>query len=110
MSNFRFRRLERRRTGGTRDQMQLSYPLPRSPSGKAYQYSPNPDAAPRLFLIGDAPEPRTVAEEHRLVIRREPAPGQPVCPYSGHLADDAYSIPFAAMSAYKAQRGGEAVV
>lgn len=109
MSNFRFRRLERRRTGGTRDQMQLSYPLPRSPSGKAYQYSPNPDAAPRLFLIGDAPEPRTVAEEHRLVIRREPGPGQTVCPYSGHLADDDEYIHFADIEAIKEQVEWEAV-
>ena len=51
MKDFRFHRLERHRTGGTRDRMELSYPVPRSPSGKIYQYSPNPAAAPRLFTL-----------------------------------------------------------
>jgi len=88
MKNLRFRQLERYRVGGTRDRMQLSLPAPKSPSGKVYQYSPNPDATPRLFLIGAAPEDRTIAEEHRLRIRREPGPGHTVCPYSGHIAED----------------------
>lgn len=109
MSNFRFRRLERHRTGGTRDQMQLSYPLPRSPSGKAYQYSPNPDATPRLFLIGDAPETRTVSDEHRPAIRREPGPGETVCPYSGQVADDDEFIHFADIEAIKKQVEWEAM-
>ena len=108
MSNFRFRRLERHRTGGTRDKMQLSYPLPRSPSGKAYQYSPNPSAAPRLFLIGDAPETREISEEHRLAIRREPGPGQTVCPYSGFVADDDEFIHFSDIEAVKKQVAWEA--
>lgn len=109
MSNFRFRRLERHRTGGTRDRMQLSYPLPRSPSGKAYQYSPNPDAAPRLFLIGDAPEQRAVADEYRAAIRREPGPGQTVCPYSGLVADDEDFVHFADIEAIKKQVEWEAI-
>lgn len=88
MKDLRFRQLERYRVGGTRDRMQLSLPAPKSPSGKIYQYSPNPDATPRLFLIGEAPEDRIITEEHRLRIRREPGPGQTVCPYSGHIAED----------------------
>lgn len=88
MRDFRFRRLERHRVGGTRDRMELSYPAPRSPSGKVYHYSPNPDAVPRLFLIGDAPDERSVAPEHRHRIRREPGPGETVCPYSGQVAAD----------------------
>lgn len=108
MSNFRFRRLERHRTGGIREQMQLSYPLPRSPSGKAYQYSPNLDAAPRLFLIGDAPETRTISDEQRPAIRREPGPGQTVCPYSGYVADDDEFIHFADIEAVKKQVAWEA--
>src|SRR5690606_40255969 len=109
MSNFRFRRLERHRTGGSRDRMQLSYPLPRSPSGKAYQCSPNPNAAPRLFLIGDAPEQRAVADEHREAIRREPGPGQTVCPYSGLVADDEDFVHFADIEAIKKQVEWEAI-
>jgi hypothetical protein len=88
MGSFRFRRLEQRRIGGAGDRMVLSYQPPRSPSGKVYQYSPNPEAAPRLFLIGDAPPDRQIAEEARARMRREPGPGQTVCPYSGFVGND----------------------
>ena len=71
--HMRFRRLERHKVGGTDDRMVLSVPLPRTASGKLYQYSPNPDAAPRLFLMGNAPEERSIADEHRCRIRRNPA-------------------------------------
>ena len=57
MKRFKFKRLEGHRIGGTGDEFELSYQLARSPSGKLYMYSPNPDAVPRLFLIGDAPDP-----------------------------------------------------
>ena len=88
MKDLRFRQLEKYRVSGTRDRMQLSLPVPKSRSGKMYQYSPNPDATPRLFLIGEVPGDRSIAEEHRPRIRREPGPGQTVCPYSGHVAED----------------------
>lgn len=88
MRDFRFRRLEKYRVGGTRDQLELSYPVPRSPSGKIYQYSPYPEAAPRLFLIGDAPDERSIAAEHATRIRRQPGPGETVCPYSGNIGLD----------------------
>lgn len=88
MRRLGFPRLERHRTGGHGDRMELSYPPPRTPSGKVYQYSPNPDAAPRLFLIGEAPEGRSVKDEHRRRIRRQPGPGETVCPYSGLMAED----------------------
>ena len=88
MRDFRFRRLEKHRLGGTRDRMELSYPVPRSPSGKIYQYSPNPDAAPRLFLISDVPDGRTIAPEYENYIRRQPGPGETICPYSGHIGPD----------------------
>lgn len=68
--------------------MELALPAPKSRSGKVYQYSPNPDATPRLFLVGEAPEDRAIAEEHRPRIQREPGPGHTVCPYSGHIAED----------------------
>lgn len=88
MGDIRFPRLEKRRVGGTRDRMELAYPPPQSPSGKIYHYSPNLDAAPRLFLIGEAPEPRDIAPENRYRIRREPGPGATVCPYSGYIGPD----------------------
>ena len=68
--------------------MELSYPLPRSPLGKVYRFSPNPDAVPRLFLIGSAPSGRQIRDEDRPRIRRAPGPGQIVCPYTGYTAGD----------------------
>lgn len=103
MSSLRFRRLERRRIGGTRDHMRLSYPVPRSPSGKVYQYSPNSDAAPRLFLIGDAPSDRQVSDELRPRTRRMLGPGQTVCPYTGFMADDEDFVHFDDVEAIKRQ-------
>lgn len=88
MRDLRFRNLEKYRVGGTRDDMQLAMPAPKSPSGKVYQYSPNPDAKPRLFLIGNAPDDRVICDEKRTRIRREPGPGQRVCPYSGVIGED----------------------
>ncbi len=88
MRDIRFRNLEKYRVGGTRDSMQLALPPPKSPSGKVYRYSPNPDAKPRLFLIGDAPEDRTVTEAVRQRMRLDPGSKQTVCPYSGVVGDD----------------------
>ena len=101
MRNLRFRRLERHRVGGTRDNMTLSYPQSRTPSGKAYQYSPNPKAAPRLFLLGDAPEDRNITPENRSRIRREPGPGETVCPYSGYMGPDEDFVHFDDVEAVK---------
>ena len=103
MRDFRFRRLEGHRTGGTRNRMELSYPVPRSPSGKVYQFSPNPDAVPRLFLIGAAPSDRQVPDEHQARTRRTPGPGHTVCPYTGHMADDDAFVHFADIEAIKKQ-------
>ena len=89
--------------------MELSYPVPRSPSDKVYQYSPNPEAVPRLFLMGEAPEDRTVAEDHHDRIRRMPGPGQTVCPYSGHMADDDAFVHFADVEAIKKQVEWDAI-
>ena len=49
-------------------------------------YSPNPDAVPRLFLIGDAPEVRSIAANDQARIRLNPGSGEVVCPYSGYVA------------------------
>lgn len=103
MSDFRFNRLERHRVGGSRNKMRLSIPAPLTSSGKWYQYSPNPAAAPRLFLLGKAPVDRTVPEEHRSRIRREPGPGKTVCPYSGFMAPDEDFVHFDDIAAVKKQ-------
>lgn len=103
MSEFRLRRLEEHRVGSRDGKMLLSYPAPRSPSGKVYRYSPNPDAAPRLFLIGEAPAQRTVSEELRPRMRLEPGSDQTVCPYSGHIGRDEEFVHFGDVEAVKRQ-------
>ena len=103
MNQFRFRRFERHRIGGTPDQMVLSLPPPRTPSGKIYQYTPNAAAVPRLFLLGEAPEERTIAEGNLQRIRRQPGPGETVCPYSGHIAPDGDFVHFDDVEAVKKQ-------
>jgi hypothetical protein len=88
MGNFRFKRLEKYRVGGTGDQMELKMTLPTTPSGKIYRYSPNSDAVPRLFLIGNAPPNRQVLETNKNRTQLVPGSSQTVCPYSGIIAPD----------------------
>lgn len=103
MKKLGFTRLERHRVGGTDDLMQLTYAAPKTPSGKTYQYSPNPEAAPRLFLIGDAPAGRAVTDEARQRMRRSPGGDGTVCPYSGHIAPDRDYVHFDDVEAVKKQ-------
>ena len=103
MKDLRFGRLEQHRVGGSRDRMHLSYAMPRSPSGKIYQFSPNPHAIPRLFLLGDAPAEWKVSDKHRTRIRRDPGPGQTVCPYTGYMADDEAFVHFGDIEATRKQ-------
>lgn len=86
---MKLERLEKMRTGGTRTKMQLSIPMPKTPDGRVYRYSPNAEAHPRHFVLGD-PVVGFVADPDRAV-RMKYAPGTPgtVCPYSGVRADDA---------------------
>ncbi|WP_192179984.1 hypothetical protein [Mesorhizobium amorphae] len=84
----RLKRLEKMRMGGTRTKMQLSIPVPRTPDGRVYRYSPNVDAHPRHFVLGEtvvgfAADPDRAA-------RTKYTAGTPgtVCPYSGIRADD----------------------
>src|SRR5688572_11464555 len=85
MSDFRFKRLEKYKVGGTKDKMELNIPLPKSPSGKVYRWCPNDKCTPRLFLLGDSQRP-----ENLDVTKLRRAPGTPgtTCPYCGIDADD----------------------
>lgn len=69
--------------------MQLSIPMPKTPDGRVYRYSPNVDAHPRHFVMGDRVE--GFAAEPDRAARMKYVPGTPgtVCPYSGTRADDA---------------------
>lgn len=85
---FRFRRLEQWRTGGTAASMALSIPLPQSPTGLVLRWCPNPDCRPRRFQIGDISANRPEGQDR---IQRR-APGSPgcTCPYCGqdHAEED----------------------
>jgi hypothetical protein len=85
MSDFRFKRLERYKVGGTRDKMELNIPLPKSPSGKVYRWCPNEGCSPRLFLLGDVQRPENL---DLTLLRRTPGTRGTTCPYCGIDADD----------------------
>jgi len=94
MSDFRFKRLERHKVGGTARDMQLSIPIPKSPTGKIYRFCPLPDCEPNLFQLGDAPANQSIAPERSNLIRRKSSTTGITCPYCGHDApDDEYNYP-----------------
>lgn len=88
MGQFDFRRLKKYQTGGTRDRMQLSIPVPKSPSGKIHRVCPSSECVPGPFQMGDATEGGTVREEHRSLVRREPHTNGTTCPYCGTDGED----------------------
>lgn len=85
MPDFRFTRLEKYKVGGTKGNMELNIPLPKSPSGKIYRWCPNQECTPRLFLLGNAQPPETLDGSR---IRRAPGSQGTTCPYCGTDADD----------------------
>lgn len=68
--------------------MELSIPLPRSPSGKIYRWCPVPECVPNLFQLGDASEGQSIREEFRDRVRRQPGAVGTTCPYCGHDDED----------------------
>jgi hypothetical protein len=94
MSDFRLKRLEALRTGGTREKMELSFPLPKSPKGRVQRYCPSTECAPRRFQLGDAPASQRIAEEYQQFVRRQPATPGVTCPYCGKDGEDgAFNAP-----------------
>jgi hypothetical protein len=85
---MRLRNLEKFKTGGVGNNIQLSIPLPKTPDGRVYRYSPNENAHPRLFLLGDRVPGFNLPET--LTSRMTHAPGTPgtICPYSGTVDKD----------------------
>jgi len=85
---MRFKNLESYRIGGVGSDMQLGIPLPKTPDGRVYRYSPNENAHPRLFLLGDRVEGFALPET--MSARMSHMPGTPgtICPYSGTLDED----------------------
>lgn len=85
---MRFNNLERYRVGGTDSRMQLAIPIPQTPDGRQYRFSPNPDAHPRHFVLGGVVNGFQVGEDARARMKLVPRSQQSVCPYSGVIADD----------------------
>jgi hypothetical protein len=81
-------RAHRDRKRARNSNITLGIPLPKTPDGRVYRYSPNENAHPRHFLLGvRVPEfilPETVTPR---MTHRPGTPGT-VCPYSGILDDD----------------------
>ena len=88
MSNIHLKRLERMRTGGSRDRMVLSFPIPKSPKGRIQRYCPSTGCTPRRFQLGDAPLGQQIAKEHEALVRRQPGTSGVTCPYCGGDSDD----------------------
>jgi hypothetical protein len=91
---MRLKNLEKYRIGGVGNDMQLAIPLPTTPEGRVYRYSPNEGAHPRHFLLGGRVE--GFKQPEAPTPRRTRVPGTPgtICPYSGvEDDDDAFTHP-----------------
>jgi hypothetical protein len=74
--------------------MELSFPLPTTPSGKSYRLCPNEECNPRLFLLGDPPSNQVIAQGYEEFIRRRPGTPGTTCPYCGQdNPDDEFIYP-----------------
>lgn len=109
MTDIRFRHLEKYKVGETDAGMQLSVPIPMSPSGKSYRECPDTNCSPRLFQLGDAPQDRAINVEHRKLICREPGTSGTTCPYCGRSDDDHQFDAHMDIEAIKEQIGYEAL-
>jgi len=83
--SFRFKRLEKYKISGTKDNMNLRIPLPESLSGKVYRWCPNVSCSPRLFLLGDINRPNNLDISK---LKRNPDTNGTTCPYCGIDAND----------------------
>lgn len=85
---MKFPRLNHYRTGGTDSNMKLSYPVPRTPNGRVYCFSPNEQAHPRHFVLGDVVAEIAVTDALRSRMKHDPRTKKTVCPYSGIVEED----------------------
>lgn len=91
---MQFKNLNRYRNGGTRSKPQLGVPVPKTPDGRVYRFSPNENAHPRHFVLGDANRAIGLGDAGRSRMKLDPGSEQTVCPYSGIIAeDDAFTHP-----------------
>ena len=73
---MRFKNLERYRTGGFGNRLQLTIPLPKTPDGRVYRFSPNEAAQPRHFVLGAFDRPAEINDTAHARMKLEPgSPG-----------------------------------
>lgn len=85
---MRFRNLEKYQTGKTGSTLQLAIPLPKTPDGRVYRYSPNENAHPRHFVLGERVTGFLLPETMTPRMTHKPGIPETVCPYSGIVAED----------------------
>jgi len=78
----------RYRIGGTSENITLDIPASQTLDGRIYRYSPNRDAHPRHFVLGNHDPDFIVRDEARVRMKLEPRSKQSICPYSGIVAPD----------------------
>jgi hypothetical protein len=83
---MRFRNVEKYQTGKVGSTVQLAIPLPQTPDGRVYRYSPNENAHPRHFVLGNRVEGVTLPEAMTPRMTHQPGIPETVCPYSGLVA------------------------
>lgn len=81
MNEFRWNRLNRHRTGGSGDNIELALPAPKSPTGKVHLCCPADGCTPSIFQLGDT-DGRSPKDTP--LVRREPGTSGVTCPYCGH--------------------------
>lgn len=85
---MKFNNLNKYRVGGTDSKMQLAIKPPSTPSGRIYRMSPNEDAHPRHFVMGNPLPDFEIGEDARKRMKLDARSKQTVCPYSGIIASD----------------------
>ncbi|MDD3029389.1 MAG: hypothetical protein PHS57_03795 [Alphaproteobacteria bacterium] len=85
---MKFNNLDKYKVGGTYSHKKLAIPLPKTPDGRVYRYSPNEKTHPRHFILGEVQKDFVITDEARKRMKLPPHSKQTVCPYSGVIADD----------------------
>lgn len=85
---MRFRHLEKYQRGKSGSTMQLGIPLPQTPDGRVYRYSPNESAHPRHFVLGNRVDGFVLPETLTPRMTHRPGIPETVCPYSGIVGPD----------------------
>ncbi len=85
---MRFRHLEKYQRGKSGSTMQLGIPLPQTPDGRVYRYSPNESAHRRHFVLGNRVDAFVLPETLTPRMTHRPGILETVCPYSGIVGPD----------------------